>query len=83
MSANDKSRAKAEATTTAAWEIIDAEKAKHDAKTARLRAAREAREAQGQAAESSAPKKGRQRRSPAAPRKRRTDAERDAPNPDE
>ena len=72
MSANDKSRAKAEATTTAAWEIIDAEKAKHDAKTARLRAAREAQEAQGQA-ESSGPKKGRQRRSQAATRKRQTD----------
>src|SRR3954454_4562587 len=44
MTANDKSRAKADAITTAAWAIIDADKAKHDSKTARLRAAREAKE---------------------------------------
>jgi hypothetical protein len=35
---------KADTTTTAAWAIIDADKAKQDAKTAKLRAAREARQ---------------------------------------
>jgi hypothetical protein len=36
---------KADTTTTAAWAIIDADKAKQGAKTANLRAARQAREA--------------------------------------
>lgn len=70
MTANDKSRTKAEATTTAAWEIIDAEKAKHDAKTARLKAAREAKEQADLLA--SAPGKARAKAGKAKPKKRPT-----------
>jgi hypothetical protein len=47
MSSRRKSEARAEATSAAAYAIIGAEKAKHDAKTARLRKARLQKEAAG------------------------------------
>jgi hypothetical protein len=70
MTANDKGRTKADATTTAAWEIIDAEKAKQVAKTARLRAAREAKERADLVA--SAPGEARAKAGKAKPKKRPT-----------
>jgi hypothetical protein len=60
MSSRRKSEARAEATSAAAYAIIGAEKAKHDAKTARLRKARLQKEAAGLLA--NAPAKPRARR---------------------
>ncbi|MFD1702390.1 hypothetical protein ACFSCV_05160 [Methylopila henanensis] len=61
-----KSEAKGDATTRAARAIIDQEKAKEDAKTARLRAARLAKEAAESEAAAAAPKPVRKTRKAAA-----------------
>ncbi len=63
-----KSESKADSTTKIAMELIEAENAERDAKTARLRAARVAREASAEKGQAAATKKKTRKKAPAEPR---------------